>query len=403
MTYAEFIKRTVTVLGLVLALIAVWELKGILMLGLLAMIIAVSLTVPADILQQRGMRRSQAIVMTIVGVIVALVFFVLWIMPVFVSQLVDLGEETPEAIDDIVEEYDDWYRDQDQLVREILPQIDPDNALDFRGGRDALIASEDVASFALPILSGVGGFLVATLTNLIAVIIIAIFFLVDPLTYIRGMLLLIPQERHERALEVLHELRHAVVAWMSTLTLSISVTAFLVWLVLGIALQIPNALALGIIAGLFTIVPNIGSIIALIPISIFTLAQEPHKLPYVVVAYITIQLLESNVITPVFVKRELNIPAGLLLLFQLAAGTIFGFLGVLLAVPMLALIITFVREIYVYDLLGMRDVKVEIKPDKNGVLQLVTEHTDGTRTTLSLSQVISMDDIAAASSSDSIP
>ncbi len=399
MTYAEFVKRSLTIVGILLACITLWELRGIVMMGFLSAIIAVTLTVPADMLQRRGMRRSQAIVVTILSVITVVVFFALWILPVFTRQLVDLGEEMPDATNDIAQEYNDWYVEQDQVIRDILPQIDADNALNWSGDARSLVKTEDVASFALPILSDVGGFVVATLTNLLAVIVIALFFMLDPVAYIRGLLLLIPQERHERALEVLHELRHAVTSWMNALALSISVTAFLVWLVFGVALQIPNALALGIIAGLFTIVPNIGSIIALIPIAIFTLAQEPHKLPYVLVAYVIIQLLESNVISPIFVKRELSIPAGLLLLFQLASGAIFGFLGVLLAVPMLALIITFVREVYVFDLLGMRDVRVEIKPDDNGVLQLVTERQDGTRTALALSQQIEVGDIPVGDSS----
>jgi hypothetical protein len=62
----------------------------------------------------------------------------------------------------------------------------------------------------------------------------------------------------------------------------------------------------------------------------------------------------------------LNIPAGLILLFQIIAGAVMGFLGILLAVPILAILITLVRELYVYDGLG-----------KKGRVTLVTETDSG--------------------------
>jgi predicted PurR-regulated permease PerM len=71
-------------------------------------------------------------------------------------------------------------------------------------------------------------------------------------------------------------------------------------------------------------------------------------------AYLVIQLAESNVITPTLVKAELNIPAGGLMIFQLLMTLAFGALGLLLAVPVFAGLIVLVREIYSYDLRGLR-------------------------------------------------
>jgi hypothetical protein len=56
----------------------------------------------------------------------------------------------------------------------------------------------------------------------------------------------------------------------------------------------------------------------------------------------------------------LEIPSGALLLFQLVATALFGALGLLLAVPMFAVLITLVREIYSYDILKLRDKKFDI-------------------------------------------
>ena len=79
-----------------------------------------------------------------------------------------------------------------------------------------------------------------------------------------------------------------------------------------------------------------------------------------VVAYLGIQLLESNVLTPSVVRRQLSIPPAATLLTQILAGYIFGVVGVLLAVPLLAVMIALVRELYSYGLLGLRGRTVSV-------------------------------------------
>jgi hypothetical protein len=80
-------------------------------------------------------------------------------------------------------------------------------------------------------------------------------------------------------------------------------------------------------------------------------------------AYLAIQLLESNVITPMLIREELQLPSGGVLLFQLVGVALFGALGLLLAVPLLLVLVVLVREIYSYDILGLRSEKIEIAVD----------------------------------------
>ncbi|MBV7337894.1 AI-2E family transporter [Chloroflexi bacterium TSY] len=109
----------------------------------------------------------------------------------------------------------------------------------------------------------------------------------------------------------------------------------------------------------------------LIPIVIFALATRPEWLLIYIIAYLLIQLLESNVITPYIVKSELDIPSGALLVFQLIAATIFGALGLLLAVPMLAICITLVRELYSKDLLQLQENSIGVLSTPGNPLRLV--------------------------------
>ncbi len=232
------------------------------------------------------------------------------------------------------------------------------------------------ASLAIaPSLLGGVSVVVAVAVNLAFVLFIAIFFLVDPKSYIKASLFLLPQHYHERIVHIWNEIYKTIKLWVTTLLLSISITAGLVWLILGVLLQMPNAIVVAVFAGLATFIPNIGSFLPLIPIAIFTLASDPKQFFIMAPVYLAIQLVESNIITPSLVKSELNIPAGALMLFQLLATLAFGALGLLLAVPMFAIIVVLVREIYSFDILKLRHIPIAIVSDAAGTVSLMQKPT----------------------------
>lgn len=366
MSYNEFLKRVLTVFVVGLAFVAAWRLRSIFMLGLLAAIIAVSLNIPVTRLQKWGLKRGVSIAITLGGVFLAIALFMSWILPVLVIQMADLIAELPPAFNQVRDTYTDWHAGQSDAIRNFLPEVNDEQLQRF---------ASDVANFVSPIVAGAGNAVMSVVANLIIIIIISVFLLLDPRDFIRGFLTIVPPGYRSRALEIMIELRLTVTTWMTALTLSISITIFLVWLVLGMILGVPNALAVGVIAGVMTIIPNVGSIVPLVPITIFTLADDPRKLPIVLPAYLAIQFMESNVLTPSIVRRELKIPAASILLFQLIAASLLGFFGILLAVPLLAIIITLVREIYIYDTLKMRGKVVDIVPVDEGHYDAVTRET----------------------------
>jgi predicted PurR-regulated permease PerM len=374
MTYTEFVKRSITFFAIGAAFLGFWYLRNIFIIAFLSSIIAISLSIPVAKLQEYGFKRGSSIAITLLSVVILLILFVTWILPVLVSQMVNLVDGLPAAFDATIDVYNDWYVRQDDSIQEALPLIDRNNLEETLGLEpdQRLVDPGSLASFALPVVTGAGNLILAFLANIAVVILVAIFLLLDPMDYTRGFISLIPPDQRKRALEVMVEVRIAITAWMAALSLSITITIFLVWLLLGMVLGVPNALALGVIAGLATIVPNIGAIIPIVPISIFTLADEPRKLPIVLATYLLIQQIEGNLITPYFVKRQLNIPTGALFLFQIVSAAIFGALGVILAVPLLATLITLIRELYVYDTLGMKGVGVDIEHTEEGKLRLVS-------------------------------
>ena len=110
------------------------------------------------------------------------------------------------------------------------------------------------------------------------------------------------------------------------------------------ALGVPGALFLGVIAGLLEVIPTFGPIIASIPAVLIAWFQgstrfEMGNLVFalvVVAAYVLIQQLESNLIAPKVMGTSVQLPA-LVVLIAIAAGyQVFGVLGAILAVPVVA-------------------------------------------------------------------
>lgn len=158
------------------------------------------------------------------------------------------------------------------------------------------------------------------------------------------------------------------------MVLEVTITAVMVAFALGVLLRLPNAVALGVFAGLGNIIPYIGYWSALIPIIIFALAVGgPITALLAFAAYFIIGIVEANIILPANVGSKLSLPAGLVLLSQAAAAALLGFWGVLLAVPLLAILMVLVRELLVFDVLGKRDRVSVVQETSTGEIALAPQ------------------------------
>ena len=111
-----------------------------------------------------------------------------------------------------------------------------------------------------------------------------------------------------------------------------------------VALGVPNALLLGLLAGVLEVVPNLGPVLAMIPAVLIALLQgstrwalEPPVFALIVVAaYFVIQQLENHLIVPKIIGESVDLPPVVILIGAFAGASLAGVLGVFLAAPLLA-------------------------------------------------------------------
>ena len=210
--------------------------------------------------------------------------------------------------------------------------------------------SDDVSE----LLSRAGGFALAAgsgLADFLLVLFGAVFLASNPATYRRGLLLLIPARAEPTVEQALDDSSKGLRGWMMGQAVSSLVVAALTWLGLEL-LGVPAAGGLAVVAGLLDVIPMIGPVIAGIPATLLAFTVSPVTALWTVLLFLGIQQLQGNVLQPMIQKQAVNVPPAVLLFAVLAAGLLFGFIGVLLAAPLTIVLFVMVQRIYVQAMLG---------------------------------------------------
>lgn len=173
-----------------------------------------------------------------------------------------------------------------------------------------------------------------------------IFTLLKPRPVIRLVYEIIPEQHHDKAARIARRIVVFVPRWaLATLT-GMTIVGFMIFFATWPLVGLQDALVLGLIALVFEAVPYIGPILAAIP-GLLLAAGHGGWLPlWVLLAYIAVQALENNVIMPVVVGGQLQLHPVAVIFSMLFCVTIFGVLGVLIALPMLAIFNILHEEIY---------------------------------------------------------
>jgi predicted PurR-regulated permease PerM len=210
--------------------------------------------------------------------------------------------------------------------------------------------AKSVAGSALKVLQSMMTTTLGLLANIGLIFFVGLFLAVSPELYRDGFAKLFPIARRQRVVEVMNAIGDSLFSWLTGRFISMAVTGGGTGFVLFF-LGVPMAITLGVITGLLTFIPNIGGILALGLSMLMALPQGPMTVLWVVIAYSILQLFESNILTPIVMQQKTSIPPALLLSFQVIVGALTGFLGLMVATPVLAASLVVVKQVWIHDTL----------------------------------------------------
>ncbi len=362
------LRNIVAALVIGLSLLFVWEIRGTLMLAFAAVILVVLFTMPVRLLMRRfNMNRFLAIVLSVIGffVIVALIAFL--ILPTILAQFVVLAtEEVPRGIEQARELLNsETLSEQLPFPEGFLSNIEVDSELINQVISQVSDALGRLGGTVLPVVGGVAN----TILSLLIIFFLSMYLLAEPDLYVNGIITLTPKWYRERMLVILRRMDTTLRAWLSVTGVSMIVVGLGTGLGLA-ALGIEEWEALGVLAGILSFIPNFGPIVALVPSVAVAFVQAQDNVIWTAVIIYGVSFMQSQVVGPILASEQMNMPAILVLLGQIIFGFFFGFLGLMLAVPLSACVAVLVDEIYVKDILGDRpkgkvesDFEDELLPD----------------------------------------
>ena len=339
------------------ALMLFWRTRNIILTVFLGVLFAIAVSAGADRLQKFRVPRAIGAPLIVLAFLALLGAFGTWIGPTVRQQSTELKTKLPEALDKL----ERWVQSQGGgVIATVLGVPDPDSlARAQRAGSRQPAAPVQVVTTAegqqslreriTAQLSGAGRYFLPVLGSTLAVfaavllvLFVTIYVAVDPGLYQRGALRLLPPRHRERAAVVLGAIGATLRKWLVTQLIAMIVIGVVTTGVL-LALDVRAAVPLGILAGLLEFVPTLGPILSAIPAIAMGFVDSPEKALFVTIAYIAIQFLENHILIPVLMKEGIDLAPALTIVVQAVMAIVFGFLGLLVAVPLLAMIVVCVR------------------------------------------------------------
>ncbi len=324
----DLVRRTLIVLGIVALAYAAYLLSGVLLLAFGSVLIAVLLHALADVLARRTPVPERWSLL-VAGVTLLLILATIGVLfgTAIRGQISGVADRLPAALDEFT---------RGLGIGEVsgrLPEM-------LGGG----------GNFAGRIAS-LGSTLLGAIADALLVVIASVFIAISPKVYRVGLVKLFPVSDHPRVEGALDASGAALKLWIVAQLISMTFVAVAAALALWL-IGVPSAIGLALIVGLADFMPFIGPVIGALPAVLLALTVSPETALYTALAFVVIQQLENNVIFPLAGNEVLSVPPALGLFAIVAAGVLFGPLGLLLGFPLAVIAFVLVKKLYVRETLG---------------------------------------------------
>jgi putative permease len=325
------------IVWLVFLLVVLWfvlrSLQPLVLLFALVFLLAMVLNPIVVWLQKRHVPRFVSVILLMFALIAVAGTIVLFAIPPLARQAQELVRSAPgvwQGIRTRIESLTQNY----PAVREALPRSD-----EIAGKAGA--AAGTVGSILLRSTIG----LVGGAASIVLAVLLLVFVLANPRPLVAAYLTLAPDRYREQAHRTLARLMRQMTAWARGVAINGVITGFsigaLLWLI-----GVQPALIFGVFAFLGEFLPNIGAFLVSIPILLVALSMGATKFWLALGVIVLVYQIELNVLVPGVLGKEMRLHPVNILFFTLATATMFGLLGVFLAVPAAALVQIVIDEFY---------------------------------------------------------
>jgi predicted PurR-regulated permease PerM len=326
-------------IGLVFVLIVggyfIYQLGAVVLTFLLTILLSIIFSAPVNYLARRGLPRVWGVLSVIAALLGVLWLLGLALAPAIEEQSRQLAEAFPALLEEAL-----------ALAHQVQSFFGLGNPIRLNPESLSSVGREFLTGSAVSAAAGVG-LTVATVASLgLVVFISTVYLVIQPEPWVDGFVSLFPAGWRQRVREVLEMMYHTVQRWFIGQLAAMTFIGIF-WAIALSIIGIPFALLLGIFSGLISFIPYVGATISVIVPVILALISNPITAVWVILAFIIIQQIEGNILQPIVMSQAVNLHPALVVFALLIMGTLFGLVGIFLAVPLVAALQVLVRELWV--------------------------------------------------------
>jgi predicted PurR-regulated permease PerM len=319
-------------LTVALTLLALWLFGNVVLLVFAGILLAILLAAPVRWLSERsGIGEGWCLAGVIAATLLILVGLGFALAPQVTTQIEEVSSQLPQALQGVLAALRST-----MIGKSLLGHL--------AGG-----GGQSLGALAEPILKSVSS-LTTAIGSIVFVVFIGVYLAATPGHYRRAVLRLVPPERAARVQEILQATGSTLKYFLYGRLLSMSVIGACSTLGLW-TIGVPAPVALGLLAGVLSFVPYVGSVASGVPPFLLAFMQRPILGLWVILLYLGIHVLEGYILVPLVQRRMVHMLPALTLTAQLVLGILWGLLGLAMATPIAAALMTLVEMGYVQDVL----------------------------------------------------
>ncbi|MDD2221834.1 MAG: AI-2E family transporter [Pseudomonas sp.] len=340
---AQNLKSWLLLAALGLGLLTFYQLLPILSPFLVSILLSYMGDPIVDFLERYNISRTWGVILVFVLLSVIILVLLLVLVPMIGRQLVSLYELTPQLIDWLQHTALPWMQAQlgvsaDASSLNKVKQLFTEN----------IGKTTDLAQLLISQVTASGLAFLGWLANLLLIPVVTFYLLRDWDILVAKVRVLLPRQREAVIVQLMGECHEVLGAFMRG-QLLVMLALGIVYAVGLMMLGLELGLLIGLLAGLASLVPYLGfavGITAALVAGLFQFGVDPYVLLGIIAVFTLGQLLESMLLTPLLVGDRIGLHPVAVIFAILAGGQLFGFTGILLALPVAAVIMVLLRHLY---------------------------------------------------------
>ncbi len=302
-----------------------FQIKDIIVWFIFALVISILFNPAIDFLKKFKMPRVVATSFVYISMFVFLSILLYSVVIILITEVEQLSQVLPYYF----QEFSPFFRDVGIHAFEDLESF----ILDIRSSLRELSGAVFAVSFSF-----FGGIMTSFF-----VLAMAFFLSLEGRIVERALVVIFPKKYENYAFNLWKKCQKKVSSWFFTRILSCLFVGILVY-ISCLLLGIKYPLSLGLIAGGMNFIPYIGPLISSILVFIVTAMDGIGKAIFILIIFGIIQAIEGIVITPILSQKFIGLSPVLVIMALAIGGTLWGFLGALLAIPLAGILFEFLKE-----------------------------------------------------------